>query len=101
MDLSVASDSEGQIQLIKNNETLIETNRKLVEENLKIKDIVKGVNKVGNGKYFWNHGYKLEKWHKSETCPKNDRKHKDETTRGNTMGVSDKNKKWTEMGNKD
>ena len=72
------SDSEVLRELIKANETLIETNRKLVEDNLNLKEIVKVVNKVDNGNYFWTHGYKLAKCHNSETCPKKDRKNKDD-----------------------
>ena len=55
---------------------------------------------MDNGNYCWTHGYKLDKCHNSKTFPKKDKYHKDESTRENIIGGSEKNNKWTEMVNK-
>ena len=57
--------------------------------------MVKNEPKVDYGNYCCNHRYKLSKWNNSKTFPKKDNDHKDESTRGNIMGGSEKNKKCT------
>lgn len=44
--------------------------------------------------YCHTHGYKVVKGHDSKTCNRCGRDHKEEATRANTMGGSDKNKDW-------
>ena len=44
--------------------------------------------------YCWSHGWRVHKNHTSATCKKKNRGHKDEATRSNTMGGSNKNKGW-------
>jgi len=46
------------------------------------------------GKYCWSHGYGCTAGHTSETCNLKRLGHKDNATRANTMGGSDKNKGW-------
>lgn len=44
--------------------------------------------------YCWTHGYKVRLGHNSYGCKTKALGHKDEATRGNTMGGSDHNKGW-------
>ena len=62
--------------------------------------MIKNVPKVDNGNYCWTHGYRLSKWNNYKTCPKKYKDHKEEETRENIMGGSERNKKWTEMVNR-
>ena len=45
--------------------------------------------------YCWTHGYRVVKGHNSKTCQSKASGHKDEATRADTMGGSQRNKSWT------
>lgn len=105
LSLAAVNDRQMMQKLITANKTLIANNKTLTE---KITTAVKAfTNLTTNNRnlpppdpkgYCWMHGYIVSPGHSRKSCTNKAEGHKDEETRANIMGGSDKNKDWKQAG---
>ena len=110
--MATVNDKNTITELIEANKRLTETNADLVAqlkltlgENCKVATRGKSKSlhdkwlayeaKMDPNGYCWTHGYRVVRGHCSKTCTNKAEGHKDEATRQNPMGGSQRNKDWT------